>query len=150
MFKGLFWGWLEKSCLVDNIWNWQDVQTNDSWTLVIWCRCCSRSIIKSIQPKVREALYELFFLPGCSIRSKRAAIQDLQNVRIIWPGVLRWWCWWSWWPARTTGWQAEQGEQQKVGNLKKSSLNNFFSAFSGKCSQVEFYESRHFVLPFLR
>ena len=61
MFKGLFWIWLEKSCLVDNIWNWQDVQTDDSWTLVIWCRCCSRSIIKSIQPKVREALYELFF-----------------------------------------------------------------------------------------
>ena len=85
------------------------------WTLVIWCRYCSRSIIKSIQPKVREVLCE----PGCSIRSKRAAIQDLQNMRIIWSGVLRWW-WWSWWPARTTGWQAEQGEQQKVGNLKKN------------------------------
>lgn len=107
----------EKSCLVDNIWNWQDVQTNNSWTLVIWCRYCSRSIIKSIQLKVREVLCERF-LPGCSIRSKRAAIQDLQNMRIIWSGKLRWW-WWSRWPARTTGWQAEQGEQQKVGNLKK-------------------------------
>ena len=95
---------------------------------MIWCRYCSRSIIKSIQLKVREVLCERF-LPGCSIRSKRAAIQDLQNMRIIWSGKLRWW-WWSWWPARTTGWQAEQGEQQKVGNLKKNLYWIIFSRLS--------------------
>ena len=86
------------------------------------------ALSRASNPKL-EKFCKTFFLPGCSIRSKRAAIQDLQNMRIIWSGKLRWW-WWSRWPARTTGWQAEQGEQQKVGNLKKIFIEYFFTRLS--------------------